>query len=83
MTRIAFIGGGNMASAIVGGLLRRGTPAADIAIVEPFEPQRAKLKEQFGIDAAAHPDAALDGAALLLPEELSCGPHGRERNSQE
>ena len=39
MTRIAFIGGGNMASAIVGGLLRRGTPAADItSFANSFEP---------------------------------------------
>ena len=32
---IAFIGGGNMASAILGGLLKRGMPASQIQVVEP------------------------------------------------
>jgi pyrroline-5-carboxylate reductase len=64
--RIAFIGGGNMASAIVGGLIRRGTAAADIAVVEPHEPQRDKLKAQFGIGAQPAPDAALAAATLVV-----------------
>ena len=34
---IAFIGGGNMASAIMGGLLKHGLPATQIQVVEPFE----------------------------------------------
>jgi len=44
---IAFIGGGNMASAIIGGLLQRGLPAGQVDVVEPFEPQREKLRAQF------------------------------------
>lgn len=40
-TRIAFIGGGNMASAVIGGLIRRGLAAAQVAVVEPFEAARA------------------------------------------
>jgi pyrroline-5-carboxylate reductase len=44
---ITFIGGGNMASAIVGGLLRQGHPAAAVQVVEPFEEQRARLIQQF------------------------------------
>ena len=51
-TRIAFIGGGNMASAIIGGLIRQGLPAANIQVVEPFEAARAALKAQHDIDAA-------------------------------
>lgn len=44
---ITFIGGGNMASAIVGGLLRQGHPASAVQVVEPFDEQRAKLAQQF------------------------------------
>jgi pyrroline-5-carboxylate reductase len=33
---IAFIGGGNMASALIGGLIKAGRPAASILVVEPF-----------------------------------------------
>ncbi|WP_439590004.1 pyrroline-5-carboxylate reductase [Hydrogenophaga sp.] len=44
---ITFIGGGNMASAIVGGLLRQGHPANAVQVVEPFDEQRAKLAQQF------------------------------------
>ena len=38
---IAFIGGGNMASALIGGLVRAGQAAATIVVVEPAEAQRA------------------------------------------
>ena len=54
-TRIAFIGGGNMASAVIGGLIQRGLPAAQIAVVEPFEAARTALREHHGIDALPPP----------------------------
>ena len=54
--RIAFIGGGNMASAIVGGLLRQGHPAAALQIVEPWPQQRDQLAQQFPA-VAVYPDA--------------------------
>jgi pyrroline-5-carboxylate reductase len=62
---IAFIGGGNMASAIIGGLLRRGMEAGDIQVVEPFEPARERLKAEFGLAPAAAPGAALADAGLV------------------
>jgi pyrroline-5-carboxylate reductase len=44
---ITFIGGGNMASAIIGGLVRQGHPASALQVVEPWDEQRAKLTQQF------------------------------------
>ena len=38
-----------MASAIIGGLIRQGLPAAQIEVVEPFAQARDKLKAQFGL----------------------------------
>jgi len=46
-TLMAFIGGGNMASAIIGGLLRQGHPATSILVVEPWGEQRVRLGVQF------------------------------------
>lgn len=63
---IAFIGGGNMASAIIGGLVRRGMPPGDIEVVEPFPEARQRLQTQFGVQARAAATDALGRAALVV-----------------
>jgi len=63
---IAFIGGGNMASALIGGLLKAGRDPASIQVVEPFDAQRRKLEAQFGIDARDAPGASLAAAQLVV-----------------
>jgi len=65
-SRIAFIGGGNMASAIIGGLLRQGLAPAQIAVVEPFAEARARLQQQFGVTAEEHAGAALAACGLVV-----------------
>jgi pyrroline-5-carboxylate reductase len=65
-TSIAFIGGGNMASAIIGGLLRAGRAADSLRVVEPFEAQRLKLQQDFGVRCLAAADASLADAGLVV-----------------
>ena len=65
-TPLAFIGGGNMASAIIGGLLQSGTPVEQILVVEPWAPQRDKLQQDFGITALAIADERLARAGTVV-----------------
>lgn len=63
---IAFIGGGNMASALIGGLVRSGHAPASITVVEPFEAQRDKLLQAFGVQAQAAADGRLAAADTVV-----------------
>ncbi len=64
--KLAFLGGGNMGRALVGGLLQQGTRAEHISIGESYEPARASLARDFGILATADNAAAIDGAAVVV-----------------
>src|SRR3546814_13273116 len=59
---IAFIGGGNMARSLMGGLLERGTPATSIRAADPNAESRAGLARDFGIDVDADNAGAANGA---------------------
>ncbi len=43
----AFIGGGNMATALIGGMLARGATASDFRVVEPFADARERLGARY------------------------------------
>lgn len=56
--RITFIGGGNMAVALIGGLKKKGYSAAGIEVVDPSGESRERLTEAFGVRCTPTPDAA-------------------------
>jgi pyrroline-5-carboxylate reductase len=82
---LAVIGGGNMAAAIVGGVLKAGGPASSLAVVEPNEAQRERLRSQWpGLVLLPAADAALAGAQMVVwavkPQSFAeaappCAPH--------
>ena len=50
---ICFIGGGNMATALIGGLLKQNFTAAQLRVVEINADNRAKLQQTFGVHGTA------------------------------
>ena len=63
---LAFIGGGNMAGAIIGGLLKSGREADSILVVDPGAAQRAKLQTEFGVRTLAAADASLGATGTVV-----------------
>ena len=78
--RITFVGGGNMASALIGGLLNNGFQTSQIAVIEREEEGRSRLEELFHIRCFATPsEEPLTCDALVLavkPQQMrdACQP---------
>jgi pyrroline-5-carboxylate reductase len=72
--RIAFLGGGNMASALVGGLIAKGVGAGAISVIEKLDAQRAKLAQRFAVHVSVEADDHTRNADTLVlavkPQDL-------------
>ena len=66
MDTIVFVGGGNMAAAIIGGLRKSGREGAAILVVDPGDAARERLHSEFGVRTLAAADASLAEAALVV-----------------
>jgi pyrroline-5-carboxylate reductase len=63
---ITFIGGGNMARSLVGGMLARGHQRDRLLVAEPNPAAREALEREFAINTTDDNAAAAAGADLLL-----------------
>ncbi len=72
--KLGFLGGGNMAAALMGGLLQKGFRAEDIAVVELNPERRAWLKENFPVQVLEHDGPFVEMADVLVlavkPQQL-------------
>lgn len=66
MSNICFIGGGNMATSLIGGLIAQGHAANSISVSDPNEAQREQLTTQYGINTFADCAPALADADIVV-----------------
>ncbi len=64
--KIAFVGGGNMAQALIGGLAGKLTAAANIHVVDVVTETLANLSQRFGVTTAAAPSESLAAADVIV-----------------
>ncbi len=64
--KIGFIGGGNMASALIGGLIEKLTIPANIHVVDPNQDALSRMENQFGVSTALSIDAALAQMDVII-----------------
>ena len=86
--KITFLGGGNMANALIGGLVTKGFAATDIAVVELNADNRSKLEAAYGVRTYAGPDAAAWACDVIVlavkPQSMKeaiapIGPHLKDQ----
>lgn len=64
--RIAFIGGGNMARSLIGGLIEKGCKPGRIAVSEPNATQRAELSRRTPVRLSADGPGAVENAGVVV-----------------
>lgn len=64
--KILFLGGGNMANALIGGMVKQGFAAADIHVIDPGADARARLSASYGVHCHATAGDAPDAPDVLV-----------------
>ncbi len=72
---LCFVGGGNMAVSMIGGLLAAGLPPARIRVAQRNVVRAQALRERFGIEVDADPAKAVAGCTIVVlavkPQQMS------------
>src|SRR5687768_14515248 len=77
---VTFVGGGNMASALIAGLTHKGSSASSIRVVEIDAAARARLTRELGVSAHADLAAGVTGSATVVlavkPQQMQAVARG-------
>ena len=65
-SNIGFIGGGNMAASLIGGLVANGTPPRTIRVSDPDTPKLDDLRERFGVHTESDNGAVVSHCATVV-----------------
>ena len=65
-SNIGFIGGGNMAASLIGGLVANGTPPRTIRVSDPDTPKLDDLRERFGVNTESDNGAVVSHCATVV-----------------
>ena len=78
--KIVFLGGGNMANALIGGMVKQGFAASDIHVIELNAEGRERLEAAYGVNTCASAELAPEAPDVLLlavkPQQMkeACAP---------
>ncbi|HTD74061.1 MAG TPA: pyrroline-5-carboxylate reductase [Steroidobacteraceae bacterium] len=64
--KLAFIGGGNMAAALISGLTKRGLPPDRVMVADPSQEQLERVARDYGVQTAADNAGAVQGAEVVV-----------------
>lgn len=64
--KICFIGGGNMAAALIGGLAGKLTASANIHVIDPNPEALHALNQRFGVSTGGKVDAMVAGCDVIV-----------------
>jgi pyrroline-5-carboxylate reductase len=74
MSQLCFIGGGNMARSLIGGLIARGKSAEHIVVADPIAAQLDAIRMQYGVHTATSNAQAVQEALVVIlavkPQEM-------------
>ena len=64
--KLAFIGGGNMAASLVGGLLEKGFCSKNVTVSDPLKKNLNQLSQRFGVNTTSDNSVAVRNADLVV-----------------